>query len=197
MFPMIIGFAAVLVLPPKSDSNAILLSLSKDALPPWATGLVVVAAIATAMVPAAGILVGISSLVARNIVRVRNERGQFWINHGTVVGACGLALVLAIFRPDLLANLLLLTFSGTAQLAPGNALGLLRRKVVGKVAVLAGLLAGEIVVVYLTFWAPKMFGTFNVGIIGLGANIVVLTVTAALTRAPGRVEEPVEVGEKV
>jgi SSS family solute:Na+ symporter len=197
MFPMIIGFAAVLVLPPKSDSNAILLSLSKDALPPWATGLVVVAAIATAMVPAAGILVGISSLVARNIVRVGNERGQFWINHGTVVGACGLALVLAIFRPDLLANLLLLTFSGTAQLAPGNALGLLRRKVVGKVAVLAGLLAGEIVVVYLTFWAPKMFGTFNVGIIGLGANIVVLTVTAALTRAPGRVEEPVEVGEKV
>jgi SSS family solute:Na+ symporter len=29
--------------------------------------------------------------VARNIARVRDERKQFWINHGTVVAACGLS----------------------------------------------------------------------------------------------------------
>ncbi|WP_027943451.1 sodium:solute symporter family protein [Amycolatopsis taiwanensis] len=186
MFPMIIGFAAVLTLPPKSDSNGILLSLTQQTLPPWLVGVVVVGAIATAMVPAAGILVGISSAVARNIVRVRNERAQFWVNHGTVVLACGLALLLAIFRPDLLANLLLLTFNGTAQLAPANALGFFRRKVVSKVPVMAGLLAGEVVVIVLTFWAPKMFGTFNVGLIGLGVNIVVLALAAAAERAAGR-----------
>lgn len=186
MFPMIIGFAAVLTLPPKSDSNGILLTLTQQTLPPWLVGLVVVGAIATAMVPAAGILVGISSAVARNIVRVRGERAQFWVNHGTVVVACGLALLLAIFRPDLLANLLLLTFNGTAQLAPANALGFVRRKVVSKVPVMTGLLAGELVVILLTFWAPKMFGTFNVGLIGLGVNIVVLALAAAVERAAGR-----------
>ena len=61
-YPFIV---AALVLPNKSESNGVLLTLSKQVLPPWVTGLVVVAAIATAMVPAAGILIGISSLVAR------------------------------------------------------------------------------------------------------------------------------------
>jgi SSS family solute:Na+ symporter len=40
------------------------------------------------------------------------------VNHGIVVLAAGLALVLGIVRPDLLASLQLLTFSGLARLAP-------------------------------------------------------------------------------
>jgi SSS family solute:Na+ symporter len=171
----------------------VLLTLSQRALPPWATGFVVVAAIATAMVPAAGILVGISSLVARNIARVRNERGQFWINQGTVVVACGLALLLGIFRPDLLANLLLLTFSGLAQLAPANGLGFLRRTHVGKWPVLAGIVVGIAVVIYLTFVEPTRFGTFNVGLIGLAANLVVLGVGAGIERMVGTAPEATDV----
>jgi SSS family solute:Na+ symporter len=186
MLPMIVGFAAILVLPKKTDSNGVLLTLSKQVLPPWATGLVVVAAIATAMVPAAGILIGISSLVARNIVRVRSERRRFWINHGTVVVACALALLLGIFRPDLLANMLLLTFSGSAQLGPASALGFLRRKVVGKVPVLLGLVAGEAVVIWLTFVDEKLVGHFNAGLVGLAVNLVVLGIAAAVERATGR-----------
>ncbi|GAA4527770.1 sodium:solute symporter family protein [Amycolatopsis samaneae] len=183
MLPMFVGFAAILVLPKTTDSNGVLLTLSKQALPGWVTGLVVVAATATAMVPAAGILIGISSLVARNIVRVRRERLQFWINHGTVVVASALALLLGIFRPDLLANLLLLTYSGTVQLAPANALGLLRRVPVGKVPVLAGIVAGEVAVVWLTFVDTHLAGTVNVGLIGLAVNVVVLAVVALGTRA--------------
>jgi SSS family solute:Na+ symporter len=197
MFPMVIGFAAILVLPKGSTTDAALLRLSQQVLPPWATGLVVIAGIATAMVPSAGILVGISSLVARNIVPLRNERGQFWVNHGTVVVACGLALLLGIFRPDLLANLLLLTFSGAVQLAPANGLALLRRRLVGMVPVLLGLVAGEAVVIWLTFGGPK-FGNFNVGLIGLGVNIVVVVIAALVERAAGRAptrqpEEPAPV----
>jgi solute:Na+ symporter, SSS family len=188
VIPMMIGFAALLVLPKGSGSNGILLTLSQAALPSWALGLVVIAGIATAMVPAAGILIGMSTLVARNIARVRGERGQLWVNHATVVVACGLALLLDILRPGALANLLLLTYSGTVQLAPGNALGFLKRVPVGRYPVLAGIVVGEIVVIGLTFGAPTLFGTFNVGLVGLGANLVVLAVGAlierAVTRAP-------------
>jgi solute:Na+ symporter, SSS family len=184
LLPMVIGFAAILVVPRGSDPNGVLLTLSKDALPGWVTGIVVVAATATAMVPAAGILIGISSLVARNIVRVRSGRRQFWINHGTVVVASTLALVLGIFRPDLLANLLLLTYSGSVQLAPANLLGFLRRVPVGKVPVLAGLVAGELVVLWLTFVDTHLVGTVNVGLVGLGANVVVLALAAVV--APRR-----------
>lgn len=172
--PMIIGFAALLSLSPGTDSNGILLSLSRLALPSWALGLVVVAGIATAMVPSAGILIGISTLVARNVARVRTERGTLRVNHAVVVIACGLALLLDILRPGALANLLLLTFSGAVQLAPGNALGFRKRVPVGKYPVLAGIVVGEIVVIGLTFGAPTLFGTFNVGLVGLAANLVVL-----------------------
>ncbi|OXM60748.1 sodium:solute symporter family protein [Amycolatopsis vastitatis] len=182
LLPMIVGFAAILVVPKGSDPNGVLLTLSKDALPGWVTGIIVVAATATAMVPAAGILIGISSLVARNIARVRSGRGQFWINHGTVVLASTLALVLGIFRPDLLANLLLLTYSGSVQLAPANLLGFLRRVPVGKGPVLAGLVAGELVVVWLTFVDTHLAGTVNVGLLGLGANVVVLALAAVVER---------------
>lgn len=184
--PMLIGFGALLVLSKGTNSNAVLLTLTKQLLPSWALGLIVVAGIATAMVPAAGILIGISSLVARNIARVRTERGQVQVNHVTVVVACGLALLLGIFRPNLLANLLLLTYSGTVQLAPGNGLAFLRRVPVGKVPVLLGLIAGEIVVIWLTFGAPTMFGTFNVGLVGLAVNIVVLAIAAGVERITGR-----------
>ncbi|WP_329258770.1 sodium:solute symporter family protein [Streptomyces sp. NBC_01478] len=190
LMPIIVGFAAILVLKPGSSANGILLTLSKQVLPAWATGLVVIAAIATAMVPAAGILIGISSLVARNIARVQGERTQFWINHGTVVAACGLSLLLAIFRPDLLANLLLLTYSGTVQLAPAIALGFLTRRPVGKVPVLAGLFVGELAVIWLTFWNKDLAGNVNVGLIGLAANLIVLTLTAPAERLLARKTSP-------
>jgi SSS family solute:Na+ symporter len=182
LLPMIVGFAAILVVPKGSDPNGVLLTLSKDALPGWVTGIIVVAATATAMVPAAGILIGISSLVARNIVRVRSGRKQFWINHGTVVLASTLALVLGIFRPDLLANLLLLTYSGSVQLAPANLLGFLRRVPVGKGPVFAGLIAGELVVVWLTFVDTHLVGTVNVGLVGLAVNVVVLGLAVVVER---------------
>ncbi|WP_406629251.1 sodium:solute symporter [Amycolatopsis sp. WGS_07] len=197
LLPMIIGFAAILVVPKGSDPNGVLLTLSKDALPGWVTGLVVVAATATAMVPAAGILIGISSLVARNIARVRSERKQFWINHGTVVLASALALVLGIFRPDLLANLLLLTYSGSVQLAPANLLGFLKKVPVGKAPVFAGLLAGEVVVIWLTFVDTKLVGTVNVGLVGLAVNVVVLAVAAVIERAVTRSGDVVQTGETV
>jgi SSS family solute:Na+ symporter len=190
LMPITVGFAAILVLKPGSSANGILLTLSKQVLPAWATGLVVIAAIATAMVPAAGILIGISSLVARNIARVQGERTQFWINHGTVVAACGLSLLLAIFRPDLLANLLLLTYSGTVQLAPAIALGFLARRPVGKVPVLAGLFVGELAVIWLTFWNKDLAGHVNVGLIGLAANLIVLTLAAPADRLLARKTTP-------
>ena len=65
---------------------------------------------------------------SRRSARVRSGRRRFRINHGTVVVASTLALVLGIFRPDLPATLLLLTRSGSVRPAPAN----LRRVPVGK-----------------------------------------------------------------
>jgi SSS family solute:Na+ symporter len=179
--PMIVGFAAILVLSQGTNSNATLLTLAARVLPDWLLGLVAVAGIATAMVPAAGLLIGMSSLLARNVARTSRDRNRYWINQATVVGATALALILAIFRPGLLANLLLLTYSGLDQLAPAIAAGLLWKS--GRLhtsTVLVGLLAGEATVIYLTFIDTTAVGNVNVGIVGLGVNIVVIGILEAV-----------------
>ena len=90
--------------------------------------------------------------------------------------------MLGIFRPDLLANLLLLTYSGSVQLAPANLLGFLRKRLVGKVPVLAGLIVWEIMVIWLTFVETHLVGTWNVGSSGWASNIVVLALAALVQR---------------
>jgi solute:Na+ symporter, SSS family len=172
LLPLIIGFAAILHLSPGSSSNGVLLALSRQVLPDWTTGIIVVAATATAMVPTGGILIAISTLTARNIIRARTESVQLRLNYAVVAIACALALSLSVMRPDLLANLLLLTYSGLVQLAPANMIGLAKVRLrIGSVPVLCGLVVGEAVVVWTTFVDTKFGGTFNVGLIGLGANI--------------------------
>jgi solute:Na+ symporter, SSS family len=173
--PMIIGFVAVLALPKGTSSNAALLALVGRALPGWAVGVVVVATAATAMVPAAGLIVGMSSLLARNVVRTRSDKAQFTVNQVSVVGVTALALALALARPDLLANLLLLTFSGLDQLIPAIGLALLARRLVGAAWVIAGIVVGEAVVIWLTF-SDAYGGHVNVGLIGLVPNLVVVAV---------------------
>jgi len=182
--PMIIGFTAIIVLPKSSKSNGVLLTLTQT-FPGWFVGVVVVATAATAMVPAAGLIVGMSTLIARNIVGTRGARGQFAVNQVSVVVVTGFALITALVRPDLLANLLLLTFSGLDQLVPAIALALFVRKIMGMWPVFAGLLVGEAVVIWLTF-SDAYQGHINVGLVALVPNIAVITIGAALERALGR-----------
>ena len=192
--PMIVGFAGILVLKQGADSNGILLSLAQGAFPDWFVGLVVVGTASAAMVPSAGLLVGMSSLIARNIAGRQGARHQYLVNQGSVVVLTALALVLAITRPDLLANLLLLTYSGLDQLIPAIALALFARRFIGVRPVLAGLLAGEAVVIWLTF-GHAYSGHINVGLIALVPNLVVIAIGAAIERAGGYRTAEVEVAE--
>jgi SSS family solute:Na+ symporter len=195
LLPIVIGFAAILVARADTDPNGVLLTLSTQVLPPWVSGLVVVAAMATAMVPAAAILIAVSSLVARNIVRVSDERRQLAINHAAVVTACALALTLGLLRPELLANLLLLTYSGSVQLAPAIVLALRKNVPVTKGPVLCGLVLGEAVVIWLTFISPGLLGTINVGLVGLVANVAVLGASVLVQR--NTVRQPAAATEHV
>jgi SSS family solute:Na+ symporter len=180
--PMIIGFTALVTLPADTNSNGALLTLANQAFPGWFVGVVVVATAATAMVPAAGLIVAMSSVIARNIARPRTERGGFAVNQVSVVLVTGLALVLALTRPDLLANLLLLTYSGLDQFIPAIGFALLARRVVGRGPVLAGLLVGEAVVIWLTF-SGAYSGNINVGLVALVPNLAVVGLGALVERA--------------
>src|SRR5207237_706595 len=82
---------------------------------------------------------------------------------------------------DLLANLLLTTFSGLDQLIPAIGLALLAHRTVGKWPVLAGLLVSEAIVIWLTF-SHAYSGHVNIGIIALIPNLVIVGVGALVER---------------
>lgn len=183
--PISIGFVGILALDKSSagNGNGVLLSLAKEAMPGWLLGLLVVAGIATAMVPSGALLVAMSSMFARNIALVRKEKQQFWVGQVMVAVTALIALLLAIKGSNALANLALLTFSGLAQLVP-SIVAALRRSgpIVHSWSALAGLVAGVAVVIVLTFSSLKA-GTWNVGVIGLAANIVVVGIVEGALRA--------------
>ncbi|MDQ2851328.1 MAG: sodium:solute symporter family protein, partial [Actinomycetota bacterium] len=180
VLPMIVGFVGITSLPANSNDNGVLLTLAGQTFPAWFIGIVVVATAATAMVPAAGLIIGMSSLISRNIVPTRNDKEQLRVNYASVVVVTALALGLALSRPDLLANLLLLTYSGLDQLIPAIGLALLARKLVGMWPVLIGLLVGEAVVIWLTFGDKTFAGHINVGLVALLPNIGIVLIGALL-----------------
>lgn len=78
-----------------------------------------------------------------------------------------------------------MTYSGLVQLAPANMIGLTRVRLrVGSIPVLWGLAVGEIVVVWFTFVDTAVLGTFNVGLIGLLANLAVTSLATLIRRNP-------------
>lgn len=196
LIPLVIGFTGVLVPHKGTDSNSVLLTLSAGALPGWATGIIAFAGASAAMVPAGTMCIAISTLISHNLVRPRNPRTGFVVNHGVVVIAAALALVLGVLRPDLLANLMLLTLSGLAQLAPALVARLGSRYLLSTFPAALGLLVGEIVVIWFTFGDVDI-ARVNTGILALVANVLVATAAelgvrlarSTMSRSPDREPE--------
>ncbi|MFF7904055.1 sodium:solute symporter family protein [Streptomyces sp. NPDC088817] len=189
--PVIVGFAGILLVKPDSPANAVALTLAGQTLPGWLVGIVAVAAASAAMVPSAAIVVGISSLLSRNLLSVRNERAQLRTNHLCAVAAAGLALVLGLTRPGLLSDLLLLTYGGLTQLAPAIVMGLAKKVRLDAVPALLGILTGVGVLIWLTFGGVDV-GTVDTGLIALVPNLVVTAVAQLVVRSRSLAPVPAE-----
>lgn len=182
--PVMLGFYAVVHLDLGADEeNSALLALARESLPPWLLGGVVIAGAACAMVPAAGGLISVATLVSSNLVpNGMSARARLLASRLTAGVVAVLVLAMTLGRPDLMANLYLLTYSGMIQLAPANLIGLRRKVNVSGSAVLAGVLAGECVVVGFTAFGLSFYG-ISVGLVGLVVNLVVLGLVAAVQRS--------------
>lgn len=181
VMPLVVGYVALVVLGTGADPDSSLLTLASGVFPGWLMGVLAVAGIATAMVPSASLLIATGTLVSRNLIRARTEKAQFATTQVTVVVATAAALGLAVAMPDLLANLLLLTFSGMDQLAPAIAAALLLRRRIAASSILAGALTGLALVIGYTFWWHLPWA-ISEGIIGLAANIAVVALCEAFRR---------------
>ncbi|GAA1779896.1 sodium:solute symporter family protein [Leucobacter iarius] len=179
--PITAGFAGALLLDPGTPDNTVLLRTSAALLPDWLLGVVAVGGAAAAMVPAAGILMGISTLVSRNVLREVPDARRPAINAVTILAVVLLALLLGLVRSDIGA-LLLLTFGCTTQFAPAIAIALASRVRAGAWPVGLGIAAGALTVIAITFGGIPI-GSLDAGLIGLVPNLLVLLGAEAVRRA--------------
>jgi len=198
LFVFFIGFAAVRVVPglkgPEADLS--LLRISKQAFSPTVVGLVGAAGLLTALVPGSMLLLTGATLLAKNVIGVLfglSERAVSLLARAFVPALALLAVVFTLRGGATLVPLLLAGYNVVTQLMPAIMLALPELPLVSRWAVLAGILAGEGTVAWITLsgttlakafptW-PSVVTDLNVGIVALIVNIAVMLAVAAFVPA--------------
>ncbi|MEQ2130023.1 sodium:solute symporter family protein [Caldanaerobacter subterraneus KAk] len=197
IFPLLIGFTALLVLKPLKNPDMAFMTIVREVFPGWAVGLVGGAGALACMIPGADLSLTTSMLFTRNVyVRWFNPNASQEYQHKVVrmmvIVIVSIAALLAIFAPNLLVNLLLMGYSGVTQFFPLIVGGVFWKKAT-KAGAFSGLIVGEILVAYLLLNkidpVPILGLHLNAGFVALVVNAVVYVVVSLLTYSPTVMKE--------
>ena len=192
----LVGFTALIVIPGLKSADTALLALVTTSYPSWFVGFVGGAGAVTAMVPAGMLMLGAATLMAKNLYRPLRKAavGEEHLMRATrtfmlLIGVA--ALVLALWSPNELVRLLILGYDGVAQLFPAIALGVFARRVTVR-PVMAGLVAGIVIVIGLIWTGHDPFLGMNAGFVALAVNAIVTLISIVILKG-----EPLAAGQAV
>ena len=199
LFVFFAGFAAILQVPglkgPAADLS--LLRLSRATFSPWLLGGIGAAGLLTALVPGSMLLMTAATILAKNVWRPlapgTSDRAVGLLARALVPAVALLGVAIALHGGQALVPLLLMGYNLVTQLCPAVFLSLGREPRVGRAGVMAGILAGEATVAWLSLsgttlarllpgWPPTVTD-LNVGLVALGVNVAVLAAVTALTHS--------------
>lgn len=181
-----VGFTALMVIPGLENGDLAFLALVNKTYPSWFMGFVGAAGAVTAMVPSAILVLFAAAQLSKNVYRPAfNPRASdetvMRLSRILVLVITSLALILAVFLPNELVNLLILGYDGVCQFFPGVVLGLFWRRVT-KPGVFSGLLVGTGLVAFLLLSGRDPFLGLNAGFVGLVVNGCVTVAVSWLTK---------------
>ncbi|MBZ5502251.1 MAG: sodium:solute symporter family protein [Acidobacteriia bacterium] len=181
----IVGFSAVLVLPGLSNGDLSLMTIVRKSFPAWFLGIVGGAGALTAMVAAAIQLLTGATLCVKNLCRpmLAPDMGDAQVakfSKMMVLVLTSGALLFAIYSSSSFVSLLLVGYAGIAQIFPGVVLGLFSKRVT-TAGVLAGLVTGIFVAVFLMLTGRDPYRGLNAGFVALCLNFAVTGVVSLLT----------------
>lgn len=186
-FVFLIGFAALLTLPKLNDSNEALVAVIAHSYPAWFVGLAAGTAALVAVVPSTVMLLTVGTTFARNIYRPAADLSD---RHRLVTARVGTLLavlaatLLAVNSNQTIIALLLVAYSGIAQIGPGMLASLLWRKV-SAYGMAIGSITGLLIVgipAVKSWWVT--FSSMDVGILALAVNTALTIGISMLTPAP-------------
>jgi len=193
LFPMLVGFAALLLLAdPLKTPDMAFMAIVRQLFPGWALGLVGGAGALACMIPAADLLLSTSMLFTRNIYsktigKNTDPNKLITVARIAVLMLTAIALCLAIFLPNMLVNLLLTGYSGVTQFFPMIVLGLYWKKA-SRLGAYAGLIVGELLVFSLILGKmdplPLAGMNLNAGFVALICNLAIFVLVSLVTSTP-------------
>ncbi len=206
LFVFFVGFAAILVVPglEGADADLSLLRISSITFDPWVVGVIGGAGLLTALVPGSMILITAATILAQNVYRgiapATSERTVVLLARGLVPLVALVSALLALRGGEAIVALLLMGYNFVTQLFPALVLSLGRRPRASTAGAFAGIVAGEVVVAYLSLTgasvasllptAPQLVKDLNVGFVALAVNVLVTTIVTVATPRTARVGTP-------
>lgn len=189
MFPFLTIVAYFALRHPLSiqSSNDVFPAVARALLPSPAVGLVLAGAALSGLVILTGICLAIGSLVSRNLVPgLSNDQQRQW---SKLVMALYLLLSIAgaATSSQILNTINNFFYFGITQSLPGM-LGILFFRHMRASAIIAGIIAGDVIAIALFEFAVPLYGV-NAGFIGLVVNVAI--VFAALFAFPDRERIPI------
>lgn len=198
LFVFFVGFAAILQVPGLQGSaqDLSLLKLSIKSFNPFIVGLIGAAGLLTALVPGSMLLMAASTSLAKNVYKpfAKNATDKKVIMLAKVLVPV-IALISVYFTlngGDTIVLLLLMGYSFVTQLFPSMICSLLKNNFVSKQGAIAGIIVGEVTVLYVTITSttvgtlfpslPQLIKDLNVGIIALVLNIVTMLIVSLVTK---------------
>jgi SSS family solute:Na+ symporter len=194
-----VGFSALMVVPGLADGDLSLLTVVRQAFPPWFLGVVGGAGALTAMVPAALLILTSAALFSKNFFRPvfapsMTDDQVTRLARIMVMAVSATALYFAVFKSATLVSLLLLGYAGVTQFFPGVILGLYWRRA-STVGVFVGMIVGVTMVAFLVFTGRDPFLGVNAGFLSLCANAAITVAISLLGPVQrGGFDEDIEKG---
>jgi solute:Na+ symporter, SSS family len=197
LFVFFVGFTAMVQIPGLQgpDGDLSLLKLSVETFDPWFVGIIGAAGLLTALVPASVMLTSASTGLARNLYKVfvptATDRQVSAASKLFLILLSGLSLYFAITGGEALALLNLMSYSLVIQIAPSLFLSFMKNNFVTKYGAFAGIVAGEIMVIYINMTgttmstlmpsAPQVIKDINTGFVAVLVNIIVMSIVSIVT----------------
>ncbi|WHY91662.1 sodium:solute symporter [Neobacillus cucumis] len=198
LFVFFVGFAAIQQVPglQGSDQDLSLLKLSIKSFNPFIVGLIGAAGLLTALVPGSMLLMAASTSLANNVYKpfAKNATDKKIIKLAKILVPV-IALISIYFTlngGNTIVLLLLMGYSFVTQLFPSMICSLSKKNFVTKQGAIAGIIVGEVTVLYVTITSatvgtlfpslPQLIKDLNVGIIALVLNVFVMVIGSLVTK---------------
>ncbi|MDX2058647.1 MAG: sodium:solute symporter [Gemmatimonadales bacterium] len=197
LFVFFVGFAALLEVPglQGTDADLALLRVSVKTFDPWVVGIIGAAGVLTALVPGSMILMSAATILSKNVIlrdAPADDPRLPRLAKGLVPVIAAVALWFTFRGGDSIVALLLMGYAFVTQLAPALLCSLLPRNPLTGAGAIAGLVAGEATVAWVTIGkvsfasllpdAPTWVQDLNVGFAALLVNVAVATIVSLVAR---------------